>query len=318
MKKNLIILAALISMAGCSSEKESEAISKEDKKEIASLPLDNLKLPEGYEIQIYANVPNARSMAISEKGTVYVGNRKGTSIYAIPDGNKDFVADRVIEIRSDLVTPNGVAYKDGDLYVAEVNRILKFGDIENAYSSTPEFSVINDKYPTETHHGWKYIAFGPDGFLYVPVGAPCNICKSENEIFASITKLDVNTGELIPHVRGVRNSVGFDWDPNSNQMWFTDNGRDMLGEDLPPCELNVVTEVNAHYGYPYCHAGEFVDPEFGKEEDCDKYTKPAQQLGAHVAPLGMKFVKGSMFAEFENQILIAEHGSWNRKEKAGL
>lgn len=283
--------------------------------DVSELPLNKLNLPQGYDIEIYAEVPNARSMAISPSGTVFVGNRRGGTVYAITEKQ---TGDReVVEIINNLDTPNGVAFKNGDLYVAEISRILKFEDIENNLSSEPDYSVIYNEYPTESHHGWKYIAFGPDGWLYIPVGAPCNICNREEDIFASITRLNVETGEREIYARGVRNSVGFTWNPTDNNLWFTDNGRDMLGDNTPPCELNVATGPAQHFGYPFCHGGTIPDPEFGKERNCETFVEPAQNLGPHVAPLGVKFVGGKMFDNMENHLLIAEHGSWNRSKKIG-
>lgn len=214
--------------------------------------------------------------------------------------------------------PNGVAFKDGDLYVAEVNRILKFEDIESKLDNPGEPMVIYDEYPTESHHGWKYIAFGPDGKLYVPVGAPCNICESDDRVFNSITRINSDgTGREIVH-EGVRNTVGFTWHPETEELWFTDNGRDMLGDDLPACELNRAPEDKMHFGYPYCHQGDLLDEVYGKNKSCDSYTAPAQNLGAHVAPLGIEFGKSSMFpSAMSTTALIAEHGSWNRSKKSG-
>jgi len=283
-----------------------------------TLPLDKIKLPPGFVIDVYAEVENARSMALSPSGTLYVGNRDKTSVYAVQDTDGDHKADKKYVIASGLNTPNGVAFKDGDLYVAEISQILKYPGIESKLSNPPKAVVINDGYPTETHHGWKYIAFGPDGKLYVPVGAPCNICESKDQVFASITRINADgTGrEVFAH--GVRNSVGFTWHPQTKEMWFTDNGRDRLGDDKPSCELNVASKAGMHFGYPYCHEGTIKDPEFGNKRPCSDFTPPADKLGPHVAPLGLKFYTGSMFpAAYKNQIFVAEHGSWDRSKKIG-
>jgi len=251
---------------------------------------------------------------------IYVGTRGEGNVYAITDSNGDFKADSVITIAKNLRSPNGVAFRNGNLYVAEISRILRFDDIDNKLNNPPEPVVVRDDFPTEGHHGWKYIAFGPDDKLYVPVGAPCNICESENDIFASITRMnpDGSNREIIAH--GVRNSVGFDWHPETGEFWFTDNGRDMLGDNKPPDELNHLTEAGQHFGYPYYHGNGIWDPEFGdrgKKMNRD-FKNPAQALGPHVAALGMHFYTGSMFPEkYKNQVLIAEHGSWNRSEKIG-
>jgi glucose/arabinose dehydrogenase len=214
--------------------------------------------------------------------------------------------------------PNGVAFKDGDLYVAEVSRILKYSGIESKLANPPAPEIINDKYPTDTHHGWKYIAFGPDGKLYVPVGAPCNICESKDEVYASITRINPDGSGREIFASGVRNTVGFTWHPLTKELWFTDNGRDWLGDDIPPCELNRAPQSGLHFGYPYCHGGTIKDPEFGSKRPCADFIGPAQNLGPHTAPLGVKFYTGNMFpAAYKNQAFIAEHGSWNRDKKIG-
>ncbi len=282
-----------------------------------SLPLNKIVLPQGFKIEVYAEVNDARSMVRSPSGVIYVGNKDGDKVYAVKDTDNDFKADKRWVIASGLNMPNGVAFKNGDLYVAEVNRILKFPNIEENLEAPPKPIVINDQYPTDTHHGWKYIAFGPDGKLYVPVGAPCNICEPD-EIYASITRLndDGSGREIFAH--GIRNSVGFTWHPVTKNLWFTDNGRDMLGDDIPPCELNKATKAGMHFGYPYCHGGDIKDPEFGNKRPCSDFIKPARRLDPHVAPLGLKFYTGEMFPDtYKNNLFIAEHGSWNRSKKIG-
>ncbi len=285
----------------------------------SELPLDKIKLPDGFKIAVYAHVPNARSMVLSENGTLFVGNRNEDNVYAVQDTDGDMVADKTYIIDKDLKMPNGVALKDGDLYVAAVSRILKYEDIEDNLDSPPSPKVIYSGYPTKNHHGWKYIAFGPDGMLYVPVGAPCNIClNKDNPIYASITRIDVKNPKPEIVASGIRNTVGFDWDPKTGYLWFTDNGRDMMGDDVPPCELNVVTAQNQHFGYPFCHGEEITDPEFGSGKSCADYTAPALNFIAHVAPLGMTFYEGTMFPnEYDNKIFVAQHGSWNRSKKSG-
>jgi glucose/arabinose dehydrogenase len=283
-----------------------------------TLPLEKIKMPAGFSIEVFAEVNNARSMAMSPEGTLYVGNRNGDKVYAVKDTDGDNKADKRWVIASGLNMPNGVAVKDGDLYVAEVRRISKYPNIEANLGKSITPVVVNDTYPTETHHGWKYIAFGPDGKLYVPVGAPCNICKSENEMYASMTTINKDGSDRTVFASGIRNTVGFTWHPVTNELWFTDNGRDMLGDDVPPCELNRAPQAGMHFGYPFCHGGTISDPEFGKGEPCSKFTVPAQNLGPHVAPLGLKFYTGDTFpAEYKNQVFIAEHGSWNRTKKIG-
>lgn len=282
------------------------------------LPLTKIKLPAGFTIDVYAEVENARSLAISPTGFVYVGNRNGDKVFAIKDTDGDNKADKKWMIASGLNMPNGVAYKDGDLYVAEVSRILKYEAIESNLAAPPKPVIVNDSYPTETHHGWKYIAFGPDGKLYVPVGAPCNICEPNDTVYASITRLSSDGLHREIFASGVRNTVGFTWHPTTKELWFTDNGRDLMGDDLPPCELNRAPQKGMHFGYPYCHGGTIQDPEFGMKRNCGEFTSPAKSLGPHVAPLGLKFCTGTMFPEkYLNQVFIAEHGSWNRSKKAG-
>ncbi|MBS1505486.1 MAG: sorbosone dehydrogenase family protein [Bacteroidetes bacterium] len=284
----------------------------------ASLPLDKIKLPKGFSISVFAEVENARQLAISPSGTIFVGNRDQDKVYAIKDVDGDGKADKKWTIASGLNMPNGVAFRNGDLYVAEVSRIHKFAGIESKLDNPGKSQIVYDKYPTETHHGWKYIAFGPDGKLYVPVGAPCNICESKDPIYASITRMNPDGTGLEVFASGVRNSVGFTWHPTTKQIWFTDNGRDMLGDDIPSCELNTASKAGLHFGYPYCHEGSVKDPEFGDKRPCSDFVKPADKLGAHVAPLGLKFYTGKMFpAEYANNIIVAEHGSWNRSKKSG-
>ncbi|MAG21328.1 MAG: PQQ-dependent sugar dehydrogenase [Candidatus Marinimicrobia bacterium] len=283
------------------------------------LPLDEIVLPPGFEIQLYASdVPNARSMTLSSSGVLFVGTRREGNVYAIRDEDGDFHADEVIVIDEGLNMPNGVAFRDDDLYVMEVNRLLRYNDIEDHLDAPPDPVVVYDRYPTDSHHGWKFIRFGPDGMLYIPVGAPCNICDEEDDRYASITRInhDGNGFEIFSH--GVRNTVGFDWHPVTEELWFTDNGRDWLGDDMPPDELNRAPEKGVHFGFPYCHGEDILDPEFGEGQDCADYVSPAQELDPHVAALGMRFYTGDMFSEnYRDQILIAEHGSWNRSIPIG-
>lgn len=280
--------------------------------------LDKIKLPQGYKIDVYAEVPNARSMTLSPSGILYVGNRSGNKVYAVVDENKDGKADKVYTIASGLKSPNGVAFKNGNLYIATISTILRLDSIESRLAAPPQPVTIFDKYPTDEHHGWKFIAFGPDGKLYVPVGAPCNICEPDKPIYASITRMnDDGTGMEI-YAKGIRNSVGFDWNPTTKNLWFTDNGRDELGDDVPGDELNTAPQAGMNFGYPYCHQGNILDPEFGKGKNCADYTSPVQIFGAHVASLGMRFYTGNMFdSSYKNQIFFAEHGSWNRSTPVG-
>jgi glucose/arabinose dehydrogenase len=283
-----------------------------------TLPLDKIKLPSGFSIDVYAEVENARSMALSPSGVVYVGNKDKDKVYAVKDTDGDFKADKKWVLATGLNMPNGVAFKDGDLYIAEVSKISKISDVESKLANPPAPTVVKDDYPTETHHGWKYIAFGPDGKLYVPVGAPCNICESKDEVYASITRINPDGSGREIFAKGVRNSVGFTWHPDTKELWFTDNGRDMLGDNVPSCELNYAPKAGMHFGYPYCHEGSVKDPEFGNKKPCSDFVAPADKLGPHVAPLGLKFYTGGMFpSSYKNQLIVAEHGSWNRSKKSG-
>ena len=288
----------------------------------STLPLERIKLPPGFEISIFAeNLKGARSMTLGDEklpgggGNLFVGTMREGVVYAIRhDGRK---ATEVITVTSGLNMPNGVAMKDGALYVAEVNRVIRFDGLEAKLPKAGNPVVVYDKYPSDRHHGWKYLRFGPDGWLYVPVGAPCNICEP-SEPYAAITRLKPDGSAMEIYARGVRNSVGFDWDPRTKEMWFTDNGRDMMGDDVPPDELNYAPKAGMHFGYPYCHGGDVKDPEFGAKRACSEFTPPAQKFGAHVASLGARFYTGSMFpAEYANRLFIAEHGSWNRSKKSG-
>jgi glucose/arabinose dehydrogenase len=282
----------------------------------ADIALERLKLPPGFHVEVFARgVPNARSMALGEKGTLFVGSMGAGSVYAIRhDGTK---ATDVRTIASGLNMPNGVAVKDGALYVAEVSRILRFDAIESHLDAPPKPRVVFDGYPGDRHHGWKFIRFGPDGRLYVPVGAPCNVCERDAP-YASITRMNADMKGFEVFARGVRNSVGFDWDPRTKELWFTDNGRDMLGDDVPSDELDHAPKAGMHFGFPYCHQGDTADPEHGKKRACSEFTPPAQKLGAHVAALGMRFYTGGMFpAEYRDRVFIAQHGSWNRSKKSG-
>lgn len=307
------LLIAGMAMISCQS------INPPTDQDLSELPLDQIKLPNGYEISIYAdNIVNARSMTLSPSGTLYVGTRSEGKVYALKDLDNDYKIDTVFTLMEDANLPNGVAFNDGDLYVAEVDRILRFDDIESKLDNPGEPTVINNEYPGIKHHGWKYIAFGPDDKLYIPVGAPCNICESEEDIFNSITRINKDGSNLEIIQKGVRNTVGFTWHPITNDLWFTDNGRDNMGDDKPSCELNTATSDGLHFGYPYCHQGDLLDPEFGKEKNCSDYEAPIEKLNPHSAPLGLEFVNTTMFPNnLSNTIIIAEHGSWNRSAKIG-
>ncbi len=318
--KNLILLLSVFFLTCNSVNPPGNSILKAaaDSEDGIRGLLDRINLPNGFKIDVYAdNVKNARSMCLSPNGTLFVGTRDVGSVYALKDTDGDFKIDKKYTLVEGLKMPNGVAFKDGDLYIAEVSRITKLENIERNLDNPPQLKVVNDKYPTKTHHGWKYIAFGPDGKLYVPVGAPCNICESE-EIFNTITRINPDGSGLEIVHKGIRNTVGFTWHPDTKELWFTDNGRDWMGDDLPACELNHAPQDKMHFGYPYCHQGDLSDPKFGHKHPCSDFTPPAQNLGPHTAPLGLEFCTSEQFPDtYKNHILIAEHGSWNRSKKIG-
>jgi len=282
------------------------------------LPLSSIQLPAGFSIAVYAaDVPNARSLCLTPSGTLFVGNRSGDKVYALRDEDGDNYAEQQYVIASGLNMPNGVAFRDGDLYVAEVSRVWRLPDIEGRLADPPRPELIKGDFPSETHHGWKFIRFGPDNKLYVPVGAPCNVCERPDP-YASITRMNPDGSDWEVIARGIRNTVGFDWQPGTGELWFTDNGRDNLGDDLPADELNRITAPGQHFGFPYVHQGDTLDPDYGAGHDPADYTAPAIKLGPHVAALGMRFYTGGMFPdEYRGQIFIAEHGSWNRSVPLG-
>ncbi len=285
--------------------------------EVRSFELSKLHLPDNFSISVFARIPAARSLSLSPSGTLFVGTRGAGKVYAVLDTDKNFVADKIYTLAQDLGMPNGIAFHKGDLYVADIHQVLRFKDVENNLAKTTNFEVIYKKLPRKFHHGWRYIAFGKDGLLYMAVGAPCNVCLEKDPIFATIIRinLETKTHEII--AQGVRNSVGFDWHPLTSELWFTDNGRDFLGDNLPPCELNSLSQKNQHFGFPYCHGKNIADRDFN-QKTCDSFVPPRYEFPAHVSPLGMRFYTGKMFPKkYRNQIFVAEHGSWNRTKKVG-
>src|SRR6267378_2466185 len=285
----------------------------------AAAELGEITLPSGFRIAVYAgDVPGARQMAAGPAGVVFVGSRAEGKVYAVVDRDGDARADQVHVVASGLNSPSGVAFRDGALYVGAVNRVLRFRDVARDLARPPRPEVVSDAYPSDAHHGWKFLAFGPDGKLYVPVGAPCNICTPPGPLHATITRLDLARGRPEVVARGVRNSVGFDFQPTTGELWFTDNGRDMLGDDQPPDELNRLARVGEHFGFPFCHGNGIRDPEHNAGRSCGEFTAPARELGPHVAAIGMRFYTGRMFPEkYRGGIFIAEHGSWNRSTPIG-
>ena len=287
--------------------------------------MSELVLPKGFSISVYAEgVDNARSMAQGPEGVVFVGTdamtssaRRAGKVYAVVDSDGDAKVDQVLTVAEGLRMPSGVAWREGSLYVAAISRILRYDDLASRLENPPEPVVLSATFPSAGHHGWKFIRFGPDGKLYVPVGAPCNICEVEDP-YAAILRLEPDGTGLEVFARGIRNTVGFDWHPETGALWFTENGRDMMGDDVPPDELNRAAEPGMHFGYPFCHGDGVPDPKFGSEEGCREQTPPALKLDPHVGAVGMRFLSGDRWPEeYRGQIILAEHGSWNRSEKSG-
>jgi glucose/arabinose dehydrogenase len=277
--------------------------------------LKAVKLPKGFKITVYASgVNSARQMAWGDKGTLFVGSFGAGTVYAITDngGKKEVKA-----ILTGMKMPTGIAFRDGALYVADIDKILKYENAEANLDKMPTAKVVYDDMPSYAAHGWKYLTFDKAGWLYVPFGPPCNECLPPTSV-AQVRRVNPNTGQAELVAIGVRNSVGGDIDPRSGDYWFTENARDWISDDLPSDKLNHIAKIGAHYGYPYCHQGDLPDPKFAMGHKCSEFTSPTLKLGPHVAPLGMKFYSGNQFpAEYSNNIFIAEHGSWNRHKYQG-
>ena len=279
------------------------------------LPVDKLKVPKGFKVEVYASgMPNARSMALGDKGTVFVGSRLQDKVYAIVDkGGKR----EVKIIASGLYRPNGVAFKNGTLYIMELSQLSKIDNIEDNLDNPPKPTVILDGLPKDEAHGWKYIAIGPDNKLYFEIGQPCNNCLPP-EGYGTMRRVNLDGKGMETIAQGIRNTVGFDWHPTSKELYFTDNSRDWMSEDLPNDELNRMTKVGQHFGSPFCYQGNLPDQEFGWGRKCEEFTPPIALMGPHTASLGMKFYTGNSFpAKYKNQILVARHGSWNKTNKLG-
>ncbi|MBK9143486.1 MAG: sorbosone dehydrogenase family protein [Candidatus Melainabacteria bacterium] len=307
MLVRLFLACALVLLAFCPASQ-------------ASPPINLLKPPPGFKVSVYTpDVPGARAMALGEKGTLFVGSITFNQVYAVTDTDGDGSGDRVRIIARDLNHPNGVAFKDGALYVGEIHRVIRFDDIESRLDNPPAPVVVNDSFPKEEWHGYKYIRFSPDGWLYVPVGAPCNVCEKADERFATLMRMRPDGKNLEIFARGIRNTVGFDWDPVKGEIWFTDNGRDHLGDNLPPDELNHASRAGLHFGFPYRYGKDIPDPEFGyKKPRAARFEPCAMPLGAHVAALGIRFYRGEMFPSiYRERAFICEHGSWNRSTRSG-
>lgn len=321
----LLFVLAFASVAIAQDPNAKEAVAKR----AAELPLETLTLPAGFKIALYATgLENARSLARGDHGTIFVTtrNHKGGIVWAVADTDGDHVADKTWTVAQGLDVPNGAVFHKGTLYIAERHRIVKLENIEAQLDSPPAPIEVIGGFPPDKGHEWKYLALGPDEKLYYNVGAPGNIVNREIEEdgkpaeprYSTIESVNLDGTGLKTFARGVRNSVGITWHPETNEMWFTDNGRDMLGDDRPHCELNRASKPGLHFGYPYCHGGDLLDPKYGAGRDCAEFEPPVQQLGAHVAPLGLRFYTGTQFpATYKESIFIAEHGSWNRSIPVG-
>jgi glucose/arabinose dehydrogenase len=280
----------------------------------AQIPVDKIKLPPGFKISVWADgISNARSMALGDRGTVFLGSRVAGNVYAVVDrGGKR----EVKVVAKGLMQPSGVLFKDGALYVAEIPRLLKFENIEASLDGPPAPKVLYE-YPKEAHHNWRYLALGPDGKLYFGMGAPCNICNPP-DTHANISRMDLDGTGFEYYARGVRNSVGFDWHPVTKELYFTNHGRDWMGDDVPNDTLHHAPRPGLHFGYPHCHQGDIQDPDFGAGRACSEFAPPLLKLGPHVAAMGIRFYTGSMFpSEYRNRAFIALKGSWNRTQKSG-
>jgi glucose/arabinose dehydrogenase len=280
------------------------------------LPLAKLKLPKNFNIEVYASeMVNARSLRISDKGTVFVSTRLSDTIYAVTNKNGK---REVKPLVTGLYRPNGIALHNGTLYIAELNKISKIDNVEDHLDDASKPTVIYDDLPSDEPHGWKFLTVGPDNKLYFNIGAPCNICMPP-PTHAQIRRINLDGSGMEVVARGIRQVVGMDWHPLLNQLYFTENQRDWLSEDLPQDKLNRLAHPGQdNFGFPYCHQGDIADQQFGWGHSCDEFTKPIALLGPHSAPLGMRFYTGQMFPkEYRNAIFIARHGSWNKSKKIG-
>jgi glucose/arabinose dehydrogenase len=288
---------------------------------LEKIPVEKIKLPAGFKAEVYSwGHPGGRTMALGPKGTMFIGTRQIGRVYAV--SNKDGKRDVKVLLQG-LTQPNGLAIKDGALYVFAINKVVRYDDIENKLDNPGPGVDLTSKFnlPTEIHHNWKYADFGPDGKLYVQVGSNCNICEVNPGIHGHIRRYNPDGTGMEIIARGVRNTVGFDWHPVTKELWFTDNGRDWAGNNAPEDELDVVVrgQEGAFYGFPYCHAGGIIDPDIKRPNACAGVFMPAALLGPHSAALGIKFYTGSMFPPaYRNAAFIARHGSWNREQKFGF
>ena len=307
MKRSKILLLSLFMTSYVMADDSHQTILKQ------------LKLPQGFTISIFAkDLPNARTLALGDEGVIYIGTRQQGSIYAVQDSNNDGIADKKYILATDLYMPNGVAYKNNTLYVAQPDKIIRFNHITQSLAKPPKPQIVYDKLPSDKRHGWKYLRFGMDNKLYSAVGAPCNSCEPKKEIYGSLFRMNTDGSNFEIIASGVRNSVGFDWHPKTKALYFSDNGRDNLGDDTPPDELNLWTEKGQNFGFPYCYGDDIVDPELGKDKNCADFSSPVWKFKAHNAPLGIHFYQSSQFPEhYHHQLFVAQHGSWDRSTPDG-
>ncbi len=282
----------------------------------ADIPIESINLPPGFSVQIWAHgLPGGRAMARGDQGKIYVGTRIIGRVYEVTD-NGDRRSVRVVVDK--LTQPAGVAFANGSLYVMAIGKVLRFDGIENNPGVQP--ADLTDKFnlPPAQHHQWKYIAFGPDKKLYVPFGAPCNICEPEQP-YAQLRRYNPDGSGMEVLARGIRNSVGFDWHPKTGELWFTDHGRDWMGDDTPQDELNRLSQPGANFGFPYCHAQGVPDQDIKKADPCNGVTRPVALMGPHAAAMGVLFYTGKMFpAEYRDTMFVARRGSWNRSKMTGF
>jgi len=282
---------------------------------VSELPIDKLKLPAGFKAEVWSHgTPGVRAMARSDSGKVYVGTRGLGRVYEITDNGKE----RTSRIVVDKLNQPAVAFHKGALYVMAIDKVLRFDGIEQNPNVAPVDLTAKFNLPPEQHHNWKYIRFGPDGKLYVPFGAPCNICELPTQEYAQLRRYDADGSNMEVIGRGIRNTQGFDWHPVTKELWFTDHGRDWLGDDTPDDELNRMSKTGLNFGFPHCHANGLADPDIKKDKPCEGVTLPVKTMGAHAAVMGLHFYTGAMFpTEYKNAMFIARKGSWNRTKKSG-
>jgi glucose/arabinose dehydrogenase len=281
--------------------------------------VSQFEVPAGFHVEVFADsIRNARMMVLGSRGTLFVSSLYVGNVYAVVDSKENHNVKRVLTIAKGLNQPNGIAMRNGALYVATSNQLLRFDDIERHLDSPPLPVVVRDSLPNpRAGHTWKFIAFGPDDMLYMSIGSPCNVCLVP-PTEAAILRMKPDGSNLEVFAEGVRNSQGLGWHPVTHELWFTDNGRDLMGDDVPNDEINVAWKQGLHFGFPYCHQGNVPDPEFGKQRACSTTEPPVQMAGPHVAALGFAFYTGSMFpASYKNAMIIAQHGSWNRSVPSG-